>query len=92
MDSFHATINLPKNILFQMKVENRNIEGFVRKNLAVELYREGALSLGKAAELAGVKTKWEMMTILNSKGVPISYSIEEVKKDVKTLDSVLKKK
>ncbi|PKP54440.1 MAG: hypothetical protein CVT90_01260 [Candidatus Altiarchaeales archaeon HGW-Altiarchaeales-3] len=92
MGAVQATIHLPKSILFDMRVKDQNIEEFVKKNLAVELYRDGILSLGKATEFAGVKTRWEMMTILNSKGVPINYEINEVKKDIKILDSILGKK
>ena len=92
MEAVQATINLPRNILFSMRVKEPNIEEFIRKNLAVELYREGVLSLGKAAELAGVKTRWEMMTILASKEVPINYTIDEVKKDLKVLECAINKK
>ena len=42
----------------------------------VELYREGKLSLGKAAEVAGVRNKWEMLMLLNEKGVAIDYTAE----------------
>ena len=42
----------------------------------VELYREGKLSLGKAAEVAGVRNKWEMLMLLNEKGVVIDYTAE----------------
>ena len=42
----------------------------------VELYREGKLSLGKAAEVAGVRNKWEMLMLPNEKGVPIDYTAE----------------
>jgi len=42
----------------------------------VELYREGKLSLGKAAEVACVRNKWEMLMLLNEKGVVIDYTAE----------------
>ncbi|MFA4720662.1 UPF0175 family protein [Pyrococcus kukulkanii] len=46
------------------------------------------VSLGKAAEIAGV-SKWEMMEILASKGIPLQYSEEDLRGDVKTLERLL---
>lgn len=60
----------------------------VKVYLAIELYREGIVSLGKAAEIAGV-SKWEMMEILASKGIPLQYSEEDLREDVKTLERLL---
>ena len=56
---------------------------------AVELYREGRLSLGKAAELAGIKSKWEMLMLLNERGVPLDYTARDAKKDLQTLEVAL---
>jgi predicted HTH domain antitoxin len=57
--------------------------------LAVELYREGKLSLGKAAELAGTKSKWEMLMLLSVRGIPLDYTADDAEKDLKTLEVVL---
>ncbi len=43
------------------------------------------MSLNKAAEIAGV-SKWEMMEILASKNIPIHYDVEDLEKDIKTLE------
>lgn len=48
------------------------------------MYREGILSLGKAAEFAGATNKWEMLTILNERKVPIHYTSEDAEEDLKT--------
>jgi predicted HTH domain antitoxin len=45
-------------------------EKYKMRSLAVELYREGRLSLGKAAELAGSNGKWEMLMQLSKRRVP----------------------
>jgi len=45
----------------------------------VELCREGRLSLGKAAELAGAKSKWEMLILLSERGVPRDYTAKMLK-------------
>jgi predicted HTH domain antitoxin len=61
------------------------------RSLAVELYREGRLSLGKAGELAGTKSKWDMLMLLRERGVPLNYTADDAKKDLKTLKSVLER-
>jgi len=71
--------------LAAIKVGEDEFDLFIRRSLAVELYREGKLSLGKAAEVAGVRNKWEMLMLLNEKGVPIDYTAEDAEKDLKTL-------
>ncbi len=41
--------------------------------------------------MAGARNKWEMLLILDRKGVPINYSADDAEKDVKTLKDVLKR-
>ena len=62
---------------------------FIKRSLAVEFYCEGRLSPAKAAELAGTKSKWEMLMLLSEKGVPLDYTADDAKKDLKMLDVVL---
>jgi predicted HTH domain antitoxin len=62
---------------------------FIKRSLAVDLYREGRLSLGKAAELAGARSKWEMLILLSERGVPLDYAANDAKKEFQTLESVL---
>lgn len=48
---------------------------FTKRSLAVELCREGKLSLGKAAELAGIKRKWEILMLLSERGMPLDHTL-----------------
>jgi predicted HTH domain antitoxin len=82
------TVKVPRDLVRILKVKDEEIPKLVRLYLAVELYREGKVSLGKATEIAGV-TKWEMMEILASKGIPIQYDVKDLEKDVKTLEDML---
>ena len=84
-----AEVEMPGSILALIKVDRKNLAPFIKRSLAVELYREGKLSLGKAAELAGAKNKWEMLMLLSEKGVPIDYTSEDAKEDLQTLRDVL---
>jgi predicted HTH domain antitoxin len=84
-----AEVDMPGSILALIKVDRDQLGPFIKRSLAVELYREGKLSLGKAAELAGAKSKWVMLMLLNERGVPIDYTSEDAKDDIQTLKEVL---
>ena len=89
METMVATINLPGSFMTATKVKEDELGTFIRQLLAVELYREGTLSLGKAAEVAGVRNKWEMLLLLNEKGIPIDYTAKDAKIDLETLKDAL---
>ncbi|MFA4702073.1 UPF0175 family protein [Pyrococcus kukulkanii] len=55
---------------------------------AIELYREGKLSLGKAAEFAGLTVR-EFLYGLRKRKIPINYTEEEAEKDVKTVEGLV---
>jgi predicted HTH domain antitoxin len=54
--------------------------------LALEGYREGKLSLGKLAELLGLATTLDADRWLAERGVVLNYSVEDFRKDCRTLD------
>lgn len=79
-----ATIDMPSEITTCCKVRKEELASFLKKKIAIELYREGVVSLGKAAKIAGLE-KIDMMDMLRQMKVPIQYGVEELKEDVKTL-------
>ncbi|AEK73673.1 hypothetical protein GQS_08895 [Thermococcus sp. 4557] len=54
---------------------------------AIELYREGKLSLGKAAEFAGLSVR-EFLYELRKRDVPINYTMENAEEDVKLVEGL----
>ena len=60
----------------------------LREIIAVNLYKEGLISLGKASEIAGV-SRWEMFDILAAKKIPLQYYPEDLEEDIETLKKVL---
>lgn len=88
MNEIKTTLNLPASFPASVKVSESEMPAFIKRTLAIELYREGKLSLGKAAELAGARNKWEMLTLLDKNGVPINYTIEDIEKDLDTLERI----
>jgi len=53
--------------------------------MALKLYHKSLISLGKAAEIAGLSL-WEMMELMARKGVPIRYGPEDLEEDLRTLE------
>ena len=59
-------ISLPRDITAIFKLEEKEIPSFIKKTLALELFRERKISLGKAAQIADL-SKEEMMVLLTTK-------------------------
>jgi len=51
---------------------------------AVESYRDGSVTLVRAAEIAGISI-WEMMDVLGRRKVQAQYDLEDFEEDLKTL-------
>ena len=51
-----------------------------RLELAIEMYREGKWSTGRAADFAGL-TRWDVMDVLIARKIPMPYTIEMVEED-----------
>ncbi len=91
MHTIKATIDLPGTFPLLIKKEEADIALFIKQTIAIELYREGKISLGKAAELADARNKWEMLMLLSEHGVPLHYTAQDAKEDLKTLKQFLGK-
>jgi len=48
---------------------------------ALEAYREGAVTLWKAAEMAG-KSLREMMNLVKMKRIPVPYTLDDLRRDI----------
>ena len=64
--------------------ENRSVGN---PALAIEQYREGKASLGKAAEIAGTSIS-EMMDLLAASGVPADLSVEDYRQSLLSLRKI----
>ena len=86
MELMTLNIEIPKGIIYAL---NQDKEEFVNKMklfTAIEYYREHKLSLGKAAELAGMK-KTDFMFYLGRIGESvINYSTEELDKELERFE------
>ena len=84
-----VSIDFPRDLINIFKIREKEFPHKVRETLSIELYREGLVSIGKAAEIAKVSI-WEMQEILAGKKVPLNYYSEDLEADIKTLKKVLK--
>lgn len=82
-----TTVKVPKDLTHLLRIRERDLPKKVREIIAVELYRDGLVSMGKAAEIAGI-TKWEMLDILAMRKIPLQYYPEDLEEDIDTLRSL----
>lgn len=80
-------VKVPSELV--MLVKPRRLEDELKLLAALELYREGRLSLGKAAEMAGLSLR-EFLYEMRVRGVPLNYDLEELGEDLKTVGELLK--
>lgn len=55
-----------------------------RKSKALTLYKEGKISIGKAAAIAKLSI-WEMLDLITEKGIHLDYGGKELLEDLKPL-------
>lgn len=86
MEIMTLNVEVPKGIMYALNQEQNEFISKMKLFTAVEYYREHKLSLGKAAELAGMQ-KTEFMFYLGEIGEPvINYSIEELDKELERFE------
>jgi len=77
-------IELPAELLQAARVNTRE----VARLLALELFREDAVSLGRAAELCGVPLA-EFMDFAAERGAPLHYTLEDLAQDQQLIERLL---
>lgn len=76
------TIELPQEILPLFPKRDKALSGRVKELTIVELFREGKLSSGKAAEILGMKRR-EFIAHLSRQGIPYyDMDKDELARDV----------
>lgn len=79
------SVDLPADILLTLNETESELKKNIKCSLAAQLYREQKLTIGKAAEVAGL-SRIDFETLLSEINVPISnLSISEVLADIEKL-------
>lgn len=73
-------IEIPSDISSSLRFPPGEREKEVKRELAVALYKRGALSLGKARQLANM-SRWEFHELLGERNVSRHYSEENLEED-----------
>jgi predicted HTH domain antitoxin len=75
------TLEIPGEVVDALRLPDVEKTQRLRLELAISLYSQGILSLGKAAQLADLP-RWEMNRVLAQRQVPMHYGPEELGEDL----------
>ena len=75
-----SLLEVPQDILDSARLTAADL----KVEMAIHLYEQGRLSIGKARELAGMAL-WEFRQLLASRGISPHYDVEDLDEDVSTL-------
>lgn len=75
-----AVMEVPREILDSARLTVPDL----KVEIAVHLYEQGRLSVGKARELAGMSL-WEFRQLLASRRISPHYDVEDLDQDLETL-------
>ncbi len=78
------SIQIPEEFLFSVKIPRKFLESELKKELALQLYREGLTSFANAHRLAGI-SKIEFHYLLGERQIARQYSTEDYEKDISNL-------
>jgi predicted HTH domain antitoxin len=67
------------------ELDTSNLSGETARLLALELYREGKVSLGRAAELCQMPVE-QSMEFAAQHNLPFHYGVDELDEDRRTLE------
>ena len=85
MNTIKIEIEIPEEILLNLKQSGEEFKKEVKLTMAIELYKKGKLSLGKSAELSGF-TKIGFIDMLNYRGEPVfNYTRDEIECEIQNI-------
>ena len=77
------TLTIPTERLGNVTLDERDAV----VNIAIGLYKREAVSLGRAAEVAGISSV-ELLAELGRRHIPINYGVGELREDAATSDKL----
>jgi len=81
-------INIPEEVIFVLKKDKKALEKDISKMLALKLFSERRLSLGKCAELAEM-SKNDFVDYLGENSIDVyRYTEEEFRKEVEFISKM----
>lgn len=80
------TISLPEEILRSAKIPKSQWDSVLKRELALQLYREGILTFANARRLAGME-KLDFHMLLGERQIPRQYDDEDYEQDLANLQT-----
>lgn len=81
--TMNSAIDIPQDILDSARITVPEI----KRELAIQLYRQGRLSVGKARELAEMSL-WRFRHLLAARQIPVHYDGSDLEDEVATLQKL----
>jgi predicted HTH domain antitoxin len=79
------TLEIPDEVSQAMRLPAPEVRTRLQLELAISLYEQEILPLGKAAKLAGLNS-WEFNDILSRRKIPMHYTEEDLAHDIAYAD------
>jgi predicted HTH domain antitoxin len=80
-----VTVEIPAELVAAAGLDAGNLSAEATRLLALELYREDKVSLGRAAELCRMPVE-QFMEFAGRHNVPLHYDADELEEDRRTLE------
>jgi predicted HTH domain antitoxin len=77
-------VEIPAELVVAAGLDMGNLSAETARLLALELFREDKVSLGRASELCGMPVE-QFMEFASQHNVPLHYGAEELEEDRRTL-------
>lgn len=78
------SVTIPEDIMMSVKIPRKRWKTELKKELALQLYREGLISYSNAHRLAGMD-KTGFHYLLGEREIPRQYDAEDYEKDLENL-------
>lgn len=88
-ETIKIEFELPKDLFFKDRIISQTlVKAETLTRLAATFYSDGSLSLGKAAQIAGI-SKQDFLDFLASHNIPLNYDVRELDEDLSTVKEFL---
>jgi len=87
MDNVTIIMDFPKDILLAANIPEASAPAYIKKLLALLMFKERILSFGKAAELSGLD-KLAFIEFAGRHRVSLNYDADDFQDDVETVRSL----
>ena len=78
------TLVLPEEVLQSAKIPRQDWDATLKRELALQLYREGMISFANARRLAEID-KLEFHFLLGERQIPRQYDVDDYERDAENL-------